>query len=77
MELPTRFVGGDAHIAPATQSDDTEIQCEFDGTQWGDVRNRPYANLENFHTRIEKLPRSSRGTGGVLLFDDLDAAAVF
>ena len=37
------FVGVDAHIDPAVQTDFTEIQSEFDGTQWGDVGIDPYA----------------------------------
>ena len=34
-------VGGDAHIAPARKSDDTEIPGEFVTSQWGDVLDRP------------------------------------
>ena len=64
FEIFRKVRRGRCHIAPATQSDDTEIQCEFDGTQWADVGIGPYANLENFHMRIEKLPRFRNGTGG-------------
>ena len=43
LRIPGMFVGGDAHIAPANHTDFTENQCEFDGTQWGDVGIAPYA----------------------------------
>ncbi|MFR4596031.1 MAG: hypothetical protein ACLT8T_11605 [Oscillospiraceae bacterium] len=41
--FPKKLVGVDAHIDPAVQTDFTEIQCEFDGAQWGDVGIDPYA----------------------------------
>ena len=41
--LSKKLIGVDAHIDPAVQTDFTEIQCEFDGTQWGDVGIDPYA----------------------------------
>ena len=44
--ISKKCVGVDAHIDPAESSDYTEIQCEFVGSQWGDVGIAPYANLE-------------------------------
>lgn len=35
-------VGVDAHIDPANKTDFTQLQCEFDGAQWGDVGIAPY-----------------------------------
>ena len=37
------YVGDDAHIVPANQSDFMEIFDEFDGAQWVDVGINPYA----------------------------------
>ena len=37
------LVGGDAHIAPANQTDFTKIFGEFVTSQWGDVGIAPYA----------------------------------
>ena len=42
------LVGVDAHIDPAAQTVFTEIQCEFVGTQWGDVGIAPYARPDRF-----------------------------
>ena len=37
------YVGVDAHIDPAVQTNFTEISGKFDGAQWGDVGIAPYA----------------------------------
>ena len=53
LKFSGRFVGVDAHIDPAAQTVFTEIQCEFVGTQWGDVGIAPYACLCNLRENVQ------------------------
>ena len=50
------FVGVDAHIDPANKTDFTQLQCEFDGAQWGDVGIAPYAKTEKFQKSRKGVP---------------------
>ena len=49
-------VGGDAHIAPANETDFTEISGEFATSQWGDVGIAPYAKTEKFQKSRKGVP---------------------
>ena len=60
MRLSRRCVGVDDHIDPAGCTDFTEIQCEFDGTQWGSgscvMRPESLPRM-----RLRSAPAGSRG----------------
>lgn len=52
MKFSGRFVGVDAYIDPAVQTDFTEIHGEFATFSWGDVGIDPYACLRDFRVSV-------------------------
>ena len=52
LKFSGRFVGVDAYIDPAVQTDFTEIHGEFATFSWGDVGIAPYACLRDFRVSV-------------------------